>query len=68
MNEKIIQIIPAPKGFYALYEHEDGNLTKTEIVCIGLSEDGGAFFLDYAEDGEISVVNYISNFKRIERL
>ena len=67
MNEKIIQIMPAPKGIYAIYKDGDGSLTRTEIICIGLSDDGGVFFLDYSEDGEINIVNSISNFKGIER-
>lgn len=65
-NETIVQIIPAPKGIKAVYE-ENGEMIRTEIICIGLTDDGGVYFLDYSNDGSIDVVNSIDNFVRVER-
>lgn len=63
--KKIIQIIPAPEGFYAVYEDE-GKETYAKIVCLGLTEDGGVCFMDYDADGIIHIVNEIMNFVRID--
>lgn len=67
MYEKIVQIMPAPKGLRAVYEDE-GRRMVSRIVCLGLTMDGGVCFMDYDEDGNISIVDEISNFVKVVTL
>jgi len=38
MNEKILQIIPAPSNMWATYEDENGETKRDRIVCLALIE------------------------------
>lgn len=38
MNEKILQIIPAPADMWATYEDENGETKRDRIVCLALIE------------------------------
>jgi len=57
VNEKIIQIIHAPKNMYAEYKDDDGNKLHVKIVCIGLTNSGDVVLMDMTDgDGIIDAV------------
>ena len=69
-NERIVQIIPAPKGILAWYEEDGANGSKEvcacPIVCLALVEDKSGIRyvvpMEISIDGEIDEIEF---FKRI---
>lgn len=59
IEEKIIQIIPAPENMYAEYKDEDnGDIFHMRIVCLGLTNLGEVVLMDITDgDGVIDIVS-----------
>lgn len=55
-KEKVIQIIPAPKGVYSR-RHDEYDHFHERIVCIGLTQWGNVVFMGTDIHGEILPVN-----------
>ncbi len=62
MDDKIIQIMPAPDNLYAVYD-DDGEELKTKIVCLALTNDGDVFMMDSDDDG---IIREIGAVKRVD--
>ncbi len=65
MNDKYVQIMPAPSNLYAIYDN-DGEELESKIIMFALMENGDIEMLDVDSDGWIDDVRESSNFKRIE--
>ena len=65
MEEKYIQIIPAPNNLYAIYE-DAGEEIESKIIMFALKNNGGIDMLDMDDSGWIDVAITASNFKRVE--
>lgn len=50
MNDKYVQIMPAPNNLYAIYEDE-GEEIESRIVMFALNEDGDITMLDMDKNG-----------------
>ena len=61
MNEKIIQIIPAPKDLYAVY-NIDINEGQSRILCLGLTNEGNVLILANSFGGDVRDVASKVNF------
>lgn len=66
MNNKILQIIPAPVGMCARYEDENGMFT-TPIVCLALFEEDGYRYVEPMDMIDNGVIGSAcgANFKGI---
>ncbi|MFB3231458.1 pathogenicity island protein [Staphylococcus pseudintermedius] len=65
MNDKYVQIMPAPPNLYAIYD-EDGEEIESKIIIFALREDGEIDMLDMDMTGWIDDVRESSNFKKVE--
>ena len=71
MNEKILQIIPAPADMWATYEDEQtGKISRDRVACLALigSEDGfrDIYPMVQIDPGCFDPVTDVSNFVGIE--
>lgn len=69
MEEKIIQIVPAPKNIYAVYTNEDNpdrDITSN-IICLALTDQGNVWLMDADESGRVAKVDSMANYKKIIR-
>ena len=70
MNEKILQIIPAPADMWATYEDENGEAKRDRVACLALieSEDGfrDIYPMVQIDPGCFDPVTDVSNFVGIE--
>ena len=70
MNEKILQIIPAPADMWATYEDENGETKRDRVACLALigSEDGfrDIYPMVQIDPGCFDPVTDVSNFVCIE--
>lgn len=64
MENKIIQIIPAPKNLYAIYDDEKKEIIS-KILCLGLTDSGDILLLDVDEYGIVGEATDAVNFKNI---
>lgn len=67
MDEQIIQILPAPKNLYTVYEdeyHDEPMIFK--VLCIGLTNKGSVVLLDMDDNGFIDIAETTTNFKGIK--
>lgn len=57
LNDKIIQIMPAPQGLLGVYTDDtDGTEFYTHVVCLALTEEGDVLMLDTDDFGEIGLL------------
>lgn len=56
MDEKIIQIMPAPKNLFVVHEDEEREFT-TRVVCLALTDHGRVFMMDTDDFGEIEEIS-----------
>lgn len=64
MDNKIIQIMPAPESLYAVYYNEKKEIIS-KILCLGLTDGGDILLLDIDEYGIVSEATDAVNFKNI---
>jgi len=64
MEEKIIQIIPAPDNIYALYKDDDDpeNPMEIKVVCFALTDQGDVLPMDMDNNGVVGEVQEVTNF------
>ena len=67
LDEKIIQIMPAPSDLYAIFKNSYGNV-HSKIICIALTNEGNVQLLDVDEMGFVSDVSECSNFDGVIRI
>ncbi|KSU86567.1 hypothetical protein AS180_17930 [Priestia veravalensis] len=65
MAEKIIQIIPAPKNLYAVYQDDEHPKEPilSKIICLGLTDQGEVVLMDMDETGFIDMADNAMNYK-----
>lgn len=62
MDEKIIQIMPAPDNLYAQYKMDEGDIHESKVLCLGLLNNGDVIMLDVDGTGYIEDVTELQNF------
>lgn len=45
MDDKIIQIMPAPDNLYAQYKMDEGDIHESKVLCLGLLNNGDVIML-----------------------
>jgi len=65
MDEKIIQIIPAPAKLFAVYSNEENPKREitSRIVCLALTDKGEVYAMDTDSTGFIDRSDNAGNFK-----
>lgn len=53
MDNKLIQIMPAPAGIYAITYNDNGNEIKIPLLAVGLTENGRISLLYADLDGSV---------------
>lgn len=66
MEDKIIQIMPAPTNMFAVYGLGNGEEFCSKIICLGLTSSGDILLLDSDDSGFFAEVADAGNFLRVE--
>ena len=67
MDDKIVQIIPAPTNLFVAYKddeacHPDSRI-ESKVLCLALTSDGDILLMDMCSDGDIHDAKTARNFK-----
>lgn len=65
MEDKIIQIIPAPTNLRTVYQDE-GEEIISKVLCIALRDNGEVSLIDISSDGLIDDPETIQNYEGIK--
>lgn len=66
MDNKIIQIIPAPTNLFVSYKTSEGchpdDRIESKVLCLALTSDGDILLMDMCADGCVDDATTSSNF------
>jgi hypothetical protein len=67
IDEKIIQIIPAPPKLYVEYVNEENpkRPITSPVLCLALTDQGEVYLMDVDSSGWIDRADSVGNFKGI---
>ena len=62
MEDKIIQIIPAPNDLFVVYDH-DCEEEGENLLCLALTDQGNILLMGTDSTGSVEIVTNILNFE-----